>query len=55
MTVHAQNRLITTAKRRESELCCIQGKAVGGRHCNCLQQGEKLLYENINTHYYNTN
>lgn len=29
MTVHAQNRLITTAKRRELELCCIQGKAVG--------------------------
>ena len=28
MTVHAQNRLITTAKRRESELCCVQGKAV---------------------------
>lgn len=55
MTVHAQNRLITTANRRELELCSVQGKAVSGRHCNGLQQGEKQLYVYRNTHSYNTN
>ena len=41
MTVHAQNRLITTAKRRESELCCIQGKAVGGATLQRFATGGK--------------